>query len=246
MTREDMEKTVQPEDVMEPDTAETENPEAEAPEADSTPQDAPEAESGAQKENGTGGEAGEEETPDADADPSEKEDEDVVDGDFRQVEEKAGKGAKGSFFRKKKDKKDERIEELSDQLKRQMAEFDNFRKRTEREKSQMFDQGARSVIEKLLPTVDNFERGLASAGENSEDPFVQGMEKIYRQLLQELENIGVTPIEAEGKEFDPAFHNAVMHCEDDSVGENIIVQELQKGYMYHDTVVRHSMVKVAN
>jgi len=168
---------------------------------------------------------------------------DVVDGEFVQAQEGS---KKSSFFKKKKDKRDEKIEELVDRVQRQMAEFDNFRKRSEKEKSQMFDMGARSVIEKILPVIDNFERGLAQAGENSEDPFVQGMEKIYKQMLTELESIGVSPIEAEGKEFDPNLHNAVMHCEDDTVGENIVVQELQKGYTYHDTVVRHSMVKVAN
>ncbi len=168
--------------------------------------------------------------------------EDVMDGTFTQAAENA---PKKSFFKKKKDKKDEKIEELTDQVKRQMAEFDNFRKRTEREKSQMFDLGAKSVIEKILPVIDNFERGLAQAPEQ-EDPFVEGMEKIYKSMLQELESIGVKPIDAEGKEFDPNLHNAVMHVEDDSVGENIVVQELQKGYTYHDSVVRHSMVKVAN
>ena len=168
---------------------------------------------------------------------------DVVDGEFVKAEEGS---KKSSFFKKKKDKKDEKIEELVDRVQRQMAEFDNFRKRSEKEKSQMFDMGARSVIEKILPVIDNFERGLAQADADSEDPFVQGMEKIYKQMLTELESIGVSPIEAEGKEFDPNLHNAVMHCEDDTVGDNIVVQELQKGYTYHDTVVRHSMVKVAN
>ena len=174
---------------------------------------------------------------------AEQAEDDVVDGEFVQAQEGS---KKSSFFKKKKDKRDEKIEELIDRVQRQMAEFDNFRKRSEKEKSQMFDMGARSVIEKILPVIDNFERGLAQAGENSEDPFVQGMEKIYKQMLTELESIGVSPIEAEGKEFDPNLHNAVMHCEDDTVGENIVVQELQKGYTYHDTVVRHSMVKVAN
>ena len=174
---------------------------------------------------------------------AEQAEDDVVDGEFVQAQEGS---KKSSFFKKKKDKRDEKIEELVDRVQRQMAEFDNFRKRSEKEKSQMFDMGARSVIEKILPVIDNFERGLAQAGENSEDPFVQGMEKIYKQMLTELESIGVSPIEAEGKEFDPNLHNAVMHCEDDTVGDNIVVQELQKGYTYHDTVVRHSMVKVAN
>ena len=194
-----------------------------------------EAEAGKDAETDSGAEdsAEEAEAPDG---------EDVMDGTFTQAPENA---PKKSFFKKKKDKKDEKIEELTDQVKRQMAEFDNFRKRTEREKSQMFDLGAKSVIEKILPVIDNFERGLAQAPEQ-EDPFVEGMEKIYKSMLQELESIGVEPIEAEGKEFDPNLHNAVMHVEDDSVGENIVVQELQKGYTYHDSVVRHSMVKVAN
>ena len=194
-----------------------------------------EAEAGKDAETDSGAEDSAEEAEASDG-------EDVMDGTFTQAPENA---PKKSFFKKKKDKKDEKIEELTDQVKRQMAEFDNFRKRTEREKSQMFDLGAKSVIEKILPVIDNFERGLAQAPEQ-EDPFVEGMEKIYKSMLQELESIGVKPIDAEGKEFDPNLHNAVMHVEDDSVGENIVVQELQKGYTYHDSVVRHSMVKVAN
>ena len=154
-----------------------------------------------------------------------------------------------SFFgkKKKKDKKDEKIEELTDRLTRQMAEFDNFRKRTDREKSQMYEVGAKDVIDKILPVVDNFERGLgAVTEEEKEDPFVKGMEQIYKQLMTTLEGIGVKPIEAVCNEFDPDFHNAVMHVEDEEVGENIIVEEFQKGYMYRDSVVRHSIVKVAN
>ena len=154
---------------------------------------------------------------------------------------------KKSFFKKKKDKKDEQIEELTDKVKRQMAEFDNFRKRTEREKSQMYEIGAKDIIEKILPVIDNFERGLAAVPEESkEDPFVEGMEKIYKQIMTTLEGVGVKPIEAVGQEFNPDFHNAVMHVEDEEAGENIITEEFQKGYMYHDSVVRHSMVKVAN
>ena len=149
--------------------------------------------------------------------------------------------------KKKKDKKDEKIEELTDRLTRQMAEFDNFRKRTEREKSQMYEIGAKDIIEKILPVIDNFERGLAAVPEESkEDPFVEGMEKIYKQIMTTLEGVGVKPIEAVGQEFNPDFHNAVMHVEDEEAGENIITEEFQKGYMYHDSVVRHSMVKVAN
>ena len=156
------------------------------------------------------------------------------------------KEKKGGFFRRKekKDKKDEKIAELTDQLTRLMAEFDNFRKRTEKEKAGMYDLGARDVVEKLLPVVDNFERGLAGADES--DPFVQGMSMIYKQLMTMLEGIGVKPIDAAGKEFDPNLHNAVMHVDDESLGENVVAQELQKGYMYKDSVVRHSMVTVAN
>ena len=147
----------------------------------------------------------------------------------------------------KKDAKDEKIEELSDKLLRQMAEFDNFRKRSEKEKAAMYDIGAKNVIDKLLPIVDNFERGFSTvAEEDKEDAFVAGMEMVYKQLMTMFETIGVKPIEAVGKEFNPDLHNAVMHVEDENVGENIIVEEFQKGYTYHDIVVRYSMVKVAN
>ena len=161
-------------------------------------------------------------------------------------EPEAGK-EKGSFFKKKekKDKKDEKIEELTDRVRRQMAEFDNFRKRTEKEKTQMFETGAKSIVEKILPVVDNFERGLAAVTEEEKgSPFVEGMEKIYKQMMTMLEEAGVKPIEGVGQEFDPNLHNAVMHVEDES--ENIIAEEFQKGYTYRDSVVRHSMVKVAN
>ena len=161
------------------------------------------------------------------------------------AEETAEDGKERKFFKKKKDKKDEKIEELTDRVKRQMAEFENFRKRTEKEKAGMYAVGAKDVIEKILPVVDNFERGLDVA-EDKEDPFVQGMEKIYKQFLTALDGMGVKAIEAVGNEFNPDFHNAVMHVEDETVGENIIVEEFQKGYMYKDSVIRHSMVKVAN
>ena len=147
----------------------------------------------------------------------------------------------------KKNKKDKKDEELTDRLTRQMAEFDNFRKRTEKEKSQMYEIGAKDIIDKILPVVDNFERGLGAVKEGEkEDPFIQGMEKVYKQLMTTLESVEVKPIEAVGKEFNPDFHNAVMHVEDENFGENIIAEEFQKGYMYRDSVVRHSMVKVAN
>ena len=156
---------------------------------------------------------------------------------------------KKKFFAKKekKDKKDEKIEELTDRLTRQMAEFDNFRKRTEKEKSQMYEIGAKDIIEKILPVVDNFERGLAAVPEEEQsNPFAEGMEKIYKQLMTTLEEVGVKPIEAVGNEFNPDFHNAVIHVEDEELGENIVAEEFQKGYTYRDSVVRHSMVKVAN
>lgn len=139
------------------------------------------------------------------------------------------------------------LEEANDKYARLFAEFDNFRKRSEKEKSARYDMGAKDMIEKVLPVLDSFELALKNIPENEKDsPFVEGMEKIQKQFLKALEDAGVTPIEAVGKEFDPEFHNAVMHVEDESVGENIVVEELQKGYLYKDHVVRYSMVKVAN
>jgi len=152
---------------------------------------------------------------------------------------------KSGFFKKKKDKRDEQIEELNDRVKRQMAEFDNFRKRTEKEKSLMFDMGAKTIIEQILPVVDNFERGFTTVEEaDKDDAFVQGMQQVYKQLMTELEAVGVTPIEAVGQEFNPDFHNAVMQVESEEYESGIIAQEFMKGYMYKDTVVRHSMVGV--
>ena len=154
---------------------------------------------------------------------------------------------KGLFGKKKKDKTDEKIEELTDRVKRQMAEFDNFRKRTEKEKASMYQIGAREVIEKILPVVDNFERGLATVPEeDATNPYAEGLEKIYKQLMTVLDELGVKAIEAVGQEFNPDFHNAVMHVEDEDAGENVVVEEFQKGYLYKEQVVRHSMVKVAN
>ena len=158
---------------------------------------------------------------------------------------------KKRFFGKEKDKKDKQIEDLTAQLddlrKRNLAEFENFRKRTEKEKSTMFDMGAKSVVEKLLPIIDNFERGFAGLSEEQmSDPFVSGMDMVYKQLVKALADMGVEPIEAVGKPFDPNLHNAVMHVEDENLGENTVAQEFQKGYLYHGSVVRHSMVQVAN
>ena len=155
---------------------------------------------------------------------------------------------------KKKNKADKKVDELKEKIKeledgrlRQIAEFQNFRNRTEKEKSQMFDLGAKNVIEKILPVVDNFERGLASIPEDEKNSsFAQGMEKIYKQLMTELDNLGVKPIEAKGTEFNPEFHNAVMQVESDEFESGIVAEELQKGYTYHDTVVRHSMVSVVS
>ena len=175
--------------------------------------------------------------------------EDTVETAEEAVEAAEGaKEGKGLFKKKeKKDKRDEQIAELNDKVLRQMAEFENFRKRTEKEKAAMFEIGAKSIVEKLLPVIDNFERGLAAVSEEEKNSgFAQGVEMIYKQLLTELGEAGVAPIEAVGKEFNPEFHNAVMHIEDETLGENIVAEEFQKGYMYKDSVVRHSMVKVAN
>lgn len=185
----------------------------------------------------------EEETKETEAqgDEAAKEDEAEASG----AEENKDKGLFGK--KKKKDKKDEQIEDLNDRLRRQMAEFDNFRKRSEKEKSQMFDMGARSIIEKVLPVVDNFERGLAAVPEEQKnDAFVTGMDKIYKQLMTELDAIGVKPIEALGQEFNPDLHNAVMQVESEEYDPGVVAQELQKGYTYKDTVVRHSMVAVVS
>ena len=159
----------------------------------------------------------------------------------------SAKEEKKSFFKKKKDPRDEKIEELTDRVKRQMAEFENFRKRSEKEKSTMYEMGARDIIERMLPVIDNFERGLAAVPEEQrEDAFVVGMDKVYRQMLTELDASGVKPIEAVGQEFDPNFHNAVMQVESEEYDSGVVAQELQKGYMYKDSVVRHSMVAVVS
>ena len=165
------------------------------------------------------------------------------------VPEEPEENKKKAFGKKKKDSRtaayEEKIADLEDQVKRQMAEFENFRKRTEKEKSMMFEMGAKSVIDKLLPVVDNFERGLATIPEEEENSFSEGMNKIYKQMMTELDKLGVKPIEALGKEFNPDLHNAVMQVESDEYEEGIIAQELLKGYTYRDSVVRHSMVAVA-
>lgn len=178
-----------------------------------------------------------------------KEPEAAVESAEEEPEAAAGNEKKEKKKREKKDKKQEalkeKIEELEDKVKRQLAEFENFRKRTDKEKTAMFEIGAKSVIEKILPVVDNFERGLASVPEDEKDgPIAQGMQMIYKQLMTELENLDVKPIPAVGEEFNPEFHNAVMQTESEEFASGIIAQELQKGYTYRDSVVRHSMVAV--
>ena len=195
---------------------------------------------GADEENTSEAENKEKEVAAENTAKAETSDEEADDADPTDKDEK-----KGLFKKKKKDKKDEQIEELNDRLKRQMAEFENFRKRTEKEKTQMFDMGAKTIIEKILPVVDNFERGLAAVSEDQkDDPFITGMDKIYKQMMAELDAVGVKPIDCIGQEFDPDFHNAVMQVENDELESGTVAQELQKGYMYKDTVVRHSMVSV--
>ena len=169
--------------------------------------------------------------------------------DTQEEKDDAEKEATVEKEENKKEKKNplqEKIDELNDKVLRQMAEFENFRKRTDKEKSQQFELGQGNVLEKLLPVVDNFERGLAAVPEAEKDgAFADGMNKIYKQLIKQLEDLGVTPIEAVGKEFDPNLHNAVMQVESQEYESGIVAQELQKGYMFHDTVLRHSMVAVA-
>ena len=195
---------------------------------------------GADEENTSEAENTEKEAAAENTAKAETSDEEADDAEPADKDEK-----KGLFKKKKKDKKDEQIEELNDRLKRQMAEFENFRKRTEKEKTQMFDMGAKTIIEKILPVVDNFERGLAAVSEDQkDDPFITGMDKIYKQMMAELDAVGVKPIDCIGQEFDPDFHNAVMQVENDELESGTVAQELQKGYMYKDTVVRHSMVSV--
>lgn len=208
--------------------------------ADETVQEAEEAagaEQGAEAEK----DAGEEETA--------EQGEDRADGNEDAQVEEPGEKKRTSKKHAKQDKKTEalkeQIEQLEERVKRQLAEFENFRRRTDREKQAMFEMGAKSVIEKILPIVDNFERGLATVPEeNREDPFVDGMNRVYKQLLKELENIDVKPIEAVGQEFDPNLHNAVMQVASEEYESGVIAQELQRGYTYRDSVVRHSMVAV--
>ena len=192
-------------------------------------------------------EAAEAENVSEEASEDEAADETLEDDASAETEDKDSDDKKDGLFKKKKkkDKKDEEIENLTDRLKRQMAEFENFRKRTDKEKGQMFDMGARTIVEKILPVIDNFERGLASVPEeNRDDPFVSGMQMVYKQLMTELEAAGVKAIECAGEEFNPDFHNAVMQVESEELESGTIAQELQKGYMYKDSVVRHSMVSV--
>ena len=187
-----------------------------------------------------------EEMPTEDTEPVEEETEELKDADEAEESEETSEKKKGFFRKDKKDKKDEKIAELNDRIMRQMAEFDNFRKRTEKEKQQMYGIGASEVIEKLLPVVDNFERGFAAMTEEEKaTAFAQGIEMVYKQLMTAFSDMGVTVIDAVGCEFNPDFHNAVMQAPSEEYEYGIIIQELQKGYMYKDKVVRHSMVMVA-
>lgn len=234
MADKDLEKTINPEEqVNEAFTDETVESEENAATEAVNSEDEASANEGADAEDTIA---------DADGDEEAEADEDAENADGS---EKEGKG----FFKKKKsDKKDpmkEKVDELEDKVKRQLAEFENFRNRTEKEKTQMFETGAKSVIEKILPVVDNFERGLATVSEeDKKTPFAEGMEMIYKQLISELEKIEVKPIEAIGTEFNPDLHNAVMQVESEEYESGIVAQELMKGYTYRGTVVRHSMVAV--
>lgn len=179
--------------------------------------------------------------------PEENEATEAGDTETKAEEEPVKEKKKGLKKKQKKDKKDEKIEELNDRLMRNLAEFENFRNRSEKEKSAMFDMGAKSIVEKILPVVDNLERGFDGLSEEEkESPFVKGIEAVYKQIQTMFEEVGVVPIEAVGQEFDPNLHNAVMHDEDDSEETNKVIEEFQKGYLYKDSVVRHSMVKVLN
>ena len=225
--------------VEEKGEAKIDSPEDTEPDSGTDPvaEEAPEEDAG----NGEN-EAAEAETKDAEDGAAGKE-------EAAEHAEEAPAEEKNGFFRSRKElkKKDQEIAELKDQLLRARAEFDNFRKRTDKEKAVRFDDGAMFILQKLLPVVDNFERGLAQVPEEAkDDPYVTGLEKIYKQLTVMLEESGVKAIEAVGKEFDPTLHNAVMHVDDEELGENIVAEEFQKGYSYKDQVLRHSMVKVAN
>lgn len=176
--------------------------------------------------------------------PEQKEEAEKPQKDTPEEDAKEGKSKTSFFGKKKKDKLEQQVEDLTDRLKRSMAEFDNYRKRTEKEKSSMYIIGAREIIEKILPVVDNFERGLAQAPEG--DAFAEGMQMIYKQLMTTLEGLGVEPIEAVGKEFNPDFHNAVMHVDDENLGENVVAQVFQKGFLLGDRVIRFAVVQVAN
>ena len=186
----------------------------------------------------------------AEAEPEEADEEkssEEIKESEEEPEEEPESGKKPKKFGRKKDKRDEQIAELQDKVTRQMAEFDNFRKRSEKEKAAMYSMGARDVLEKMLEVLDNFERGFDAVEEDDQDDaFVQGMQMVYKQMLEALEKLGVKPIEAVGQPFDPNYHNAVMHEDNEEAGENEVVAEFQKGYMYHDDVIRHSMVKGAN
>ena len=242
MSKEDKQKNLTPEEEVKKEMPEQEEKEADAEET-VTEEAAEETAAESETEPDAGSEAEEPEKAEEDKKEEDRKEEAPEQEEAPEKEEKKG------FFGKKKDKEkaalQEKIAELEDRTKRQMAEFENFRRRTDKEKSQMFSNGEMNVLEKMLPIIDNFERGFDTiTEEDQEDAFVDGMRKIYAQLLKQMEDLGVTPIEAIGKEFDPNFHNAVMQVESEEYESGIVAQELLKGYMYHDSVLRHSMVGV--
>ncbi|MCR5107072.1 MAG: nucleotide exchange factor GrpE [Lachnospiraceae bacterium] len=232
-------------DTADDTTIEDDNRQKDNKETEAAPDSDPKEEDIASSEEVNEDDKGSEEAENADEEESAETGSDESES-AESTEEDPKEKKKGSRWKKdKKDKRDEQIEELKDRVKRQMAEFENFRKRTDKEKSSMYEMGAKSVIEKILPVIDNFERGLCTVPEEEKTKgFAEGMDKIYKQLLTELENLGVKPIEAVGKEFDPNFHNAVMQVESEEYDTGVVAQELQKGYMFRDSVVRHSMVAV--
>ena len=239
-------ESVESDEAGEPEEeAEPEEPEnGDEPESGEPEENSPESAQAAGDEDAEDFSEAGQEPSDAEAAPGEEA------GDAAEDAAGAGEdGKKGLFgFRKKdkeKEKLQEHVKELNDRLLRSMAEFDNFRKRSEKEKGSMYAMGAEDIIKKILPVVDSFERGLAQT-ENTENPFAEGMKMIYKQMMTALEEAGVAPIEAVGNKFDPNLHNAVMHVEDEELGENVVAEEFQKGYTYKGNVVRHSMVKVAN
>lgn len=236
----DQEKEILEEEIMEKEQTAGGQPEDEPRAGETVENGTADSQAGKAVENGT-------DEPDGGETPADDTAAEVPEGEDPKTWAEKRAAKKQAKQDKKADAAKEKIAELEDRVKRQLAEFENFRNRTEKEKQAMFETGAKSVIEKILPVIDNFERGLATVSEQQQgDPFVDGMNKIYKQMMKELENIGVKPIEAVGCEFDPNLHNAVMQVENEELESGTVAQELQKGYTYRDSVVRHSMVSVVS